>query len=87
MNFFYREKEADMERRFELLNKELRKLLAIDGQFLCILSLIITFFFIFLDFQKTEAQKQQEKLLLDELVKIVNKRDELVQHLDTQEKA
>lgn len=76
-----------MERRFELLNKELRKLLAIDGQFLCILSLIITFFFIFLDFQKTEAQKQQEKLLLDELVKIVNKRDELVQHLDTQEKA
>ena len=45
------------------------------------------FLFYFLDFQKTEAQKQQEKLLLDELVKIVNKRDELVQHLDTQEKA
>ncbi|CAG2100892.1 unnamed protein product [Medioppia subpectinata] len=37
--------------------------------------------------QKTESQKQREKLLLEELVTIVNKRDELVQHLDTQEKA
>ena len=39
------------------------------------------------DWQKTENQKIREKLLLDELVVIVNKRDELVQHLDTQEKA
>lgn len=39
------------------------------------------------DCKKTEAEKRKEKLLLEELVEIVNKRDELVQHLDTQEKA
>jgi len=39
------------------------------------------------DWQKTEAQKLREKLLLEELVAVVNKRDELVHHLDSQEKA
>ncbi|XP_069992092.1 uncharacterized protein [Penaeus vannamei] len=39
------------------------------------------------DWQKTEAQKLREKLLLEELVTIVNKRDELVIHLDNQERA
>ena len=38
------------------------------------------------DWQKTEAQKVQEALLLDELVEIVDKRDELVQDLDCQER-
>ena len=38
------------------------------------------------DWEKTEAQKHREKLLLDELVAIVNKRDQLVQELDSQEK-
>ena len=40
-----------------------------------------------LDWEKTEAQQAQETLLLDELVMIVDKRNELVQDLDSQERA
>lgn len=39
------------------------------------------------DWRKTEEQRAREAVLLEELVQIVNKRDELVHHLDTQEKA
>lgn len=39
------------------------------------------------DWKKTEEQRNREQALLDELVQIVNKRDELVHHLDNQEKA
>ncbi|XP_060519284.1 EH domain-binding protein 1 isoform X2 [Cylas formicarius] len=39
------------------------------------------------DWRKTEEQRNREQTLLDELVQIVNKRDELVHHLDSQEKA
>lgn len=39
------------------------------------------------DWCKTDEQRAREKSLLEELVQIVNKRDELVHHLDSQEKA
>lgn len=39
------------------------------------------------DWRKTEEQRNREQQLLEELVQIVNKRDELVHHLDSQEKA
>lgn len=39
------------------------------------------------DWSKTDEQRSREKMLLEELVQIVNKRDELVHHLDNQEKA
>ena len=65
----FREKEADYETRYKMLNEELRKIASID------------------DWKKTEEQRNREQALLDELVQKVNKRDELVHHLDSQEKA
>ena len=41
---------------------------------------------VWVDWEKTEAQKKKEQMLLEELVSIVNKRDELVQQRDYEEK-
>lgn len=65
----FREQESDLERKYDLLNLELRAAMSVE------------------DWRKTEEQREREKLLLAELVSIVDKRNELVLNLHTQEQA
>ncbi|XP_072038011.1 LOW QUALITY PROTEIN: EH domain-binding protein 1-like [Amphiura filiformis] len=62
------EKEHDLETKYAMLNRELRKMMEIE------------------DWQKTEEERKREQLLLEDLVILVNKRDEIVQQLDAQER-
>lgn len=117
---FGRLEEQDLERRFQLLNKELRDMMEVEGTILfasplwrkangideikkhngcqfCIytkkkkmfhrpLVFLLLFFLGCAEWQKSQAHKVREQLLLQELVSLVDQRDELVHNIDAKER-
>lgn len=81
-----------MEKRFELLNRELRFLMADESKLATLLyiwnsiccAIFLRILFVSVDREKSPQEKKREELLLSELILLVNKRDELVRIEDSQ---
>ncbi|XP_041925447.1 EH domain-binding protein 1-like protein 1 isoform X15 [Alosa sapidissima] len=84
------QEEQDLERRFEMLKRELQDLMAVEARrcrlWFELLKRELQELIPEQDWQKTQAHKHSEQLLLQELVSLVNQRDELVHDMDAKER-